>query len=122
MINLKKIFILLFCVFCVVLLSVTFCGCSNNDEELIKVSNNSTNVSVKVKVPPLNRNLNSDTSTTANKSEVKENTTEFSTISKENVEKEIEKSTTKSNNFKSKNKNKPTKNQEKSTLSFFDED
>lgn len=119
MINLKKIFILLFCV---VLLSVTFCGCSNNDEELRKVSNNSTNVSVKVKVPPLNRNLNSDTSTTANKGEVKENTTEFSTISKENVEKEIEKSTTKSNNFKSKNKNNPTKNQEKSTLSFFDED
>lgn len=86
------------------MLSVTFCGCSNNDEELRKVSNNSTNVSVKVKVPPLNRNLNSDTSTTANKSEVKENTTEFSTISKENVEKGIEKSTTKSNNFKSKNK------------------
>ena len=117
MINLKKIFILLFCV---VLLSVTFCGCSNNDEELRKVSNNSTNVSVKVKVPPLNRNLNSGTSTTA--SEVKENTTEFSTTSKENVEKGIEKSTTKSNNFKSKNKNKPTKNQEKSTLGFFDED
>lgn len=104
------------------MLSVTFCGCGNNDEELRKVSNNSTNVSVKDKVPPLNRNLNSDTSTTANKSEVKENTTEFSTISKENVEKETEKSTTKSNNFKSKNKNKPTKNQEKSTLSFFDED
>lgn len=102
------------------MLSVTFCGCGSIDEELRKVSNNSTNVSVKV--PPLNRNLNSDTSTTANKSEVKENTTEFSTISKENVEKEIEKSTTKSNNFKSKNKNKPTKNQEKSTLSFFDED
>ena len=87
------------------MLLVTICGCSNNDEELRKVSNNSTNVSVKVKVPPLNRNLNSDTSTTANKSEVKENTTEFSTISKENVEKETEKSTTKSNNFKSKNKN-----------------
>ena len=38
------------------------------------------------------------------------------------MEKGIEKSTTKSNNFKSKNKNKPTKNQEKSTLAFFDED
>ena len=86
MINLKKIFILLFCV---VLLSVTFCGCSNNDEELRKVSNNSTNVSVKVKVPPLNRNLNSGTSTTANKSEVKENTTEFSTTSKEMWKKEL---------------------------------
>lgn len=104
------------------MLSVTFCGCGSSDEELRKVSNDSTNISVKVKVPPLNRNLNSDTSTTANKSEVKESTNEFSTISKENVEKEIEKSTTKSNNFKSKNKNKPTKNQEKSTLSFFDED
>lgn len=104
------------------MLSVTFCGCGNNDEELRKVSNNSTNISVKVKVPPLNRNLNSDTSTTANISEVKENTTEFSTISKENVEKETEKATTKSNNFKSKNKNKPTNNQEKSTLGFFDED
>lgn len=103
------------------MLSVTFCGCSNNDEELRKVSNNSTNVSVKVKVPPLNRNLNSDTSTTANKSEVKENTTEFSTISKENVEKElknqpqnliISKVKTKINLLKSR----------KSTLSFFDED
>lgn len=105
------------------MLLVTFCGCGNNDEELRKVSNNSTNVSVKVKVPPLNRNLNSDTSaTTIGNSKTKENTTEFSTISKENVEKETEKSTTKSNNFKSKNKNKPTKNQEKSTLSFFDED
>lgn len=120
MINLKKIFILLFCA---VLLSVTFCGCSNNDEELRNVSNDSTNVSVKVKVPPLNRNLNFDTSTTtASSNKVKESSTEFSTISKENVEKGIEKSTTKSNNFKSKNKNKPTKNQEKSTLSFFDED
>lgn len=103
-------------------MSVTFCGCGSSDEELRKVSNNPTNISVKVKVPPLNRNLNSDTSTTANKSEVKENTTEFSTIPKENVEKEIEKATTKSNNFKSKNKNKPTKNQEKSTLAFFDKD
>lgn len=104
------------------MLSVTFCGCGNNDEKLRKVSNDSTNISVKVKVPPLNRNLNSDTSTTANKSEVKENTAEFSTNSKENVENKTEKATTKSNNFKSKNKNKPTKNKEKSTLSFFDED
>ena len=119
MIDLKKIFILLFGV---VLLSVTFCGCSNNDEELRKVSNNSTNASVKVKVPPLNRNLKTESSTTANNSTIKESTTEFSTNIKENVEKGTEKSTTKSNNFKSKNKNKPTKNQEKSTLAFFDED
>ena len=119
MIDLRKIFILLFCV---VLLSVTFCGCGNSDEELRKVSNNSTNASVKVKVPPLNRNLKTESSTTANNSTIKESTTEFSTISKENVEKGTEKSTTKSNNFKSKNKNKPTKNQEKSTLAFFDED
>lgn len=119
MINLKKIFILLFCV---VLLSVAFCGCGNSDEELRKVNNNSTDISTKVKVPPLNRNLKADTSTTANKSEVKESTTEFSTNSKENVEKGTEKATSKSNNFKSKNKNKPTKNQEKSTLAFFDED
>lgn len=105
------------------MLSVAFCGCGNNDEELRKVNNNSTNVSVKVKVPPLNKNLKIDTSaTTIGNSKTKENTTEFSTISKENVEKGIEKSTTKSNNFKSKNKNKPTKNQEKSTLGFFDED
>lgn len=104
------------------MLSVAFCGCGNNDEELRKVNNNSTKVSTKVKVPPLNKNLKIDTSTTANKSEVKENTTEFSTNSKENVENKTEKATTKSNNFKSKNKNKPTKNQEKSTLSFFDED
>lgn len=120
MINLKKIFILLFCV---VLLSVTFCSCGNNDEELRKVNNNSTNVSTEVKISSSNRNLKADTSTTTTSiSTVKENTTEFSTISKENVEKEIEKVTTKSNNFKSKNKNKPTNNQEKSTLAFFDED
>lgn len=105
------------------MLSVTFCGCGNNDEELRKVSNDSTNISVKVKVPPLNKNLKIDTSaTTASSNKAKESTTKFSTNSKENVEKETEKATTKSNNFKSKNKNKPTKNQEKSTLSFFDED
>lgn len=105
------------------MLSVTFYGCGNNDEEFRKVNNNSTNVSVKVKVPPLNKNLKIDTSaTTIGNSKTQENTTEFSTNSKENVENKTEKATTKSNNFKSKNKNKPTKNKEKSTLSFFDED
>lgn len=105
------------------MLSVAFCGCGNNDEELRKVNNNSTKVSTKVKVPPLNKNLKIDTSaTTIGNSKTKENTTEFSTNSKKNVENKTEKATTKSNNFKSKNKNKPTKNQEKSTLSFFDED
>ncbi len=104
------------------MLSVAFCGCGSSDEELRKVNNNSTDISTKVKVPPLNKNLKAGTSTTTNSRKDKESTTEFSTNITKNVEKETEKATTKSNNFKSKNKNKPTKNQEKSTLAFFDED
>lgn len=109
--------ILLIC--CISLLLATFCGCSN-EPKARKVSRDITNISTTTESTTKSKTTNT---TTVNNKISRESTTEFSTSEKENVENKVEISTTKpSNEFKSKNKNTPTKSQEKSTLAFFDED